>query len=104
MELGLATPLIYLCHREKEETGFPLGTPHIIEYLMFPADDGNISDWRIFSRCAAFFCVASAYSSALLLATLGMDESSKKKAFSAFVDAQFHPDFWLRFIQTMEPF
>lgn len=103
MEIGLTTPLLYLCHREDGETGFPRRTPYIIDHLMFRNDQSLVSDWWIFSRCAAFFCVASTYSSALLLATLGMDEPSKKKVFSTFVDAQFQPDFWRGFTQKMEP-
>ena len=45
MEIGLTTPLLYLCHREDGETGFPRRTPYIIDHLMFRNDQSLVSDW-----------------------------------------------------------
>lgn len=102
IEIGKRIPIIYVCHREFDETSsFPPHTPLIIDHLKFFNSTVNVfkNDIAVANRCAAFICTSAIVTrSAWLLSKGKLGDNTWEK----FINLQFENSFWIDFIQLMD--
>ncbi len=89
MELSRRIPMIYICNRESDDSGYPISTPDILHWLSTVPDNVNgYADVYVHCRCAALLDVLGTYCVAFIRQCVDSVEEKWEEYLQKFIKIQ----------------